>query len=734
MRIVILNFCFFIFLFSKTFSQIEKTNDTTFQMREVVITSTKAVERKTPATFSNIEKKDLQKMYSIQDIPEILSSLPSITTYSEGGNGIGYNYISLRGFDQRRISVMINGVPQNDPEDHNVYWIDFPDLLSSTEFIQVQRGAGSSFYGPPAIGGSVNLIANPFTTNPEIKTETMFGFQKFWNQTKLNTKKFSFSINSGLVQNKYQFFGKLGKITSNGYRENSWVNLNSFFLGAVRYEENFSTRVHIFGGPIEDGLSYYGLPKQYNSDLNLRRTNFQRKQEIENFSQPHFEILNDWKFNDNISFYNTMFYYTGDGFFDYDGSWTDTSMLRIGVNYGIPTEENPTNTLIRAFVGNKQFGILPRVEFTSENLKLKSIFGIEFRKHRSIHWGKIQYAENLPQNFDIDYHFYEYNGSKNIFSIYSHNVFELDDKTSLMGDLQIVRNEYEISNEKFLNNNFTISYLFFNPKFGVNYNLDENSNLYFSTTFTSREPRLQNLYSASESFYGEKPNFYFDTLKQKYDFKKPNAKEEKLFDFEWGYNFKDEKKQIGVNFYLMEFFDELVKKGKLDIFGQPVTGNAKKSRHFGIEVQGKVNIIEHIDFIGNFSSSKNIFIDHKIYNKESDVVQEIILDKNPIAGFPNLLGNLKVSYSDENINVSLASKYVGSFYTDNFKNEENKNDAFNVFDLELLYFAPKILNSNFLIRLDIKNLFNKLYTSYGEEDKFFPAAERNYLIGITSTF
>ena len=83
-----------------------------------------------------------------------MSELPSTTFYSESGNGIGYNYLSIRGFDQRRITVSVNGIPQNDPEDHNVYWLDFPDLLANTELIQVQRGAGSGVFGYPAIGGS----------------------------------------------------------------------------------------------------------------------------------------------------------------------------------------------------------------------------------------------------------------------------------------------------------------------------------------------------------------------------------------------------------------------------------------------------------------------------------------------------------------------------------------------------------------------------------------------------
>ena len=111
--------------------QSDMPRDTVYQMAPVVVTATEARLRETPVTFSNLTAAQLRRHYTMQDIPVLLSELPSITTYSENGNGIGYNYVTLRGFDQRRISVMINGIPQNDPEDHNVYWIDFPDLLAS---------------------------------------------------------------------------------------------------------------------------------------------------------------------------------------------------------------------------------------------------------------------------------------------------------------------------------------------------------------------------------------------------------------------------------------------------------------------------------------------------------------------------------------------------------------------------------------------------------------------------
>jgi iron complex outermembrane recepter protein len=738
--------------------QATAVKDTIYYLSPVLVTATQARERETPVTFSNLNRHQIQERYSVQDVPVLLAELPSVTFYSENGNGIGYNYINLRGFDQRRLSVMINGIPQNDPEDHNVYWIDFPDLMASTELIQVQRGAGSAFYGPPAIGGSVNLITNPFSQKPGITLETMFGFQEFGDSSRslpLTTKKFSVSINSGLINQKYMLYGKLGKIQSEGYRTNSWVDLNSYFLGAVRFDKDMTTRFHFFGGPFTDGLSYFGLPKFVNENKKLRRQNLadgwtidstgqaysygvpRRPQETESFSQPHYELLHEWRLSPTMTLSNTFFYYTGDGYYDYDASWADTSMLRIGYNYGIPTSQNPTNALVRGYVGNKQWGWLPRVEI--DHGAGTVTLGAEIRSHRSVHWGKIQYAGGLPQNFDPDYHFYEYNGEKDIFSIYIHEIYRPEQNLSIMGDLQLVGMLYGIKNEKYLGNNFNLPYLFLNPRIGLNYNITDYWNGYISLGYTSREPRLKNLYAAEYSYYGETPQFKATVSNGilKYDFTEPLTNPEQLLDLEIGAGFQGTASQLSADVFWMEFTNELVENGQVDIFGQPITGNAERTRHIGIEVDGFITLSDALTLSGNISLSRNKLIHHRVYVKSEDpsgnkIVIPKNLDDNPIAGFPDALGNLRLTYHTDAITVSIPAKYVGSFYTDNFKDDNNKNYAYTVFNMEVLYQLPTIMRSDFTLRGEIHNIFNKLYFTSGKGNAFFPAAERNYLIGLTA--
>ncbi len=429
----------------------------------------------TPLAFDQVKRDEIEKTYTVYDIPKYLSELPSTTFFSESGTGIGYNYLSIRGFDQRRISVSINGIPQNDPEDHNVYWLDFPDLLASTELIQVQRGAGSGVFGYPAIGGSINIITSSFSNQPKIDLSFSYGDYV--------TRKYSAAYSSGLIDDKYSIYAKLGQILSSGYKEQSWVNFKSYFLSAVRYDKNFTTQINFYGGPISDGLAYTGVAKFAVKDRSLRKANYsyweadenqytytlqRRPEEIENFSQPHFELLNDWQISKNVKMNSALFLISGDGFFDYDGSWSIfyDDYFRLKEN-GFDTNYVPTNALIHAQVSNNQYGWIPR--FSLEHTNGTLFFGGELRWHQSDHWGNIEYAENLPPGVTPEYRYFSYNGKKNIYSLFVNESYRLNNQWNFLAELQFAYHEYKLYNEEYVETEFAIDDLYFNPRLGVNY-------------------------------------------------------------------------------------------------------------------------------------------------------------------------------------------------------------------------------------------------------------------------
>jgi iron complex outermembrane receptor protein len=711
---------------------------------KIYVTATRARIRHSPATFSDISAEELEERYTIQDIPALLSELPSTSFYSQSGNGIGYNYLTLRGFDQRRISVMINGVPQNDPEDHDVYWIDFPDLAANLEDIQLQRGAGSSFYGPPAIGGSINLQTAAFSSQPEGRIG--FGAGSF------NTRKYSMELNSGLIDNTYSFYARFSRMLSDGYRNDSWVDYNSYFFGAARYTERTTTRINVYGGPIKDHLAYYGVPKSAVGDRELRKINFlssdpEVQEQIENFYQPHYELLHSWQLNENCTFNNTLFYVQGDGFFDFDGSWADTTYYRITPDYGFNPGTNPGKSLIRAHVGNKQGGWLPRMTIAHPLGELN--VGIEARYHQSLHWGRIEWAQQLPLDVPSNRHFYEYKGAKTIASVYADEAFRLSDRIQMKASLQTVYNKYRIFDEHFAGNAFDTDYLFVNPRLGINVNFTDKLNGYLSYSRTEREPRLKNLYDAAESSGGAVPQFE-ERSAGVYDFENPLVKPEVLDDFELGFFALHEKGTASINLFWMDFTDEIVKKGGLDRFGIPITGNADRTVHRGIEIAASFTPATGITLSGNASVSRNELEDFTFFDRAARYIKDPAdpdslvayrLDGNRIAGFPDLLWNARASYAFTGVKLSVWAHHEGKKYSNNFEGRwylsgeqrpETVVDSYTVLNASVSWHIDRFWElKNLDMMFQIFNLTDKLYASHGDGDDFFPAATRNVYMGIT---
>ena len=702
----------------------------------IVVSATRARERSNPVAFSTLTARDLTERYSTQDVPLLLSELPSTTFYSESGNGIGYNYLTIRGFDQRRISVMVNGIPQNDPEDHDVYWLDFPDLAANLQDIQVQRGAGSAFYGPPAIGGSVNLITSSYSKTPGVDVYSGYG--------SYNTRKYSAAVNSGLVGEKYQLYGRLSRILSDGYRTNSWTDFSSYFLGATRYDETMTTQLNFYGGPVADHLAYYGISRDdaYSSDPQRRRQNpIQRPEEVENFSQPHYELLHEWRMSDKITLNNALFLVTGDGFFDYDGAWAPYSYFRITAGNGFtvtgdPDEQYIPNALIRAWVGNKQYGWLPRASIRHDGGELT--VGAEFRIHRSLHWGAIRWGENLPAGVTPEYHYYEYRGGKDIASLYAHELYAVRPDLTVQLDLQYAYNRYRLYDEKYLNTDFSVPYHFFNPRIGLNYNINETLNIYTQISRTSREPRLTNLYNAAEASTPESWGPVTPQFKAlpngSYDFSNPLVKPEALVDVELGGGYSTERCHLTASLFYMSFNDEIIKQGQLDRFGIPVTGNADRTLHQGIELTAVGRFLDGFEVQANATWSKNRLKQYSVF----DGTNKFSLDGNNIAGFPDFLSNVRATYRTGGFVASISLQHVGEFYSDNFQNSgTGKTDiartisAYTVAQVSSSYRFPLVPLAQFVqITFQANNLFNRIYVANGEGDEFYPAAERNFFASL----
>ena len=749
-------------------------------------------------TYSELNSGQIQEKNSALDIGHVLSELPSLYSVSQNGNNIGYTSISLRGFDQRRISVMINGVPQNDPEDHNVYMINVPDIASSSESIQVQRGAGLMNYGSAAMAGSINIQTIAGASQYKVTASQFIGFQQlFSNNDNQDTwypsiTKSSLHIQSGLIGSKYAFNAKLTSIQSLGSRKHSYSSLQSYFLSATRFDDKSTSQINVYGGPISDALAYTGLPKSWINSPSLQRENLngwsydssgatvgwftnRRRQEIENFSQPHIEILNDIHISEHLSLKSTLFHYSGEGFFDYDASWADAATLRITPEYGFQDSIIPANALIRGFVGNSQYGWIPRLVWEHEKGVLT--LGAEYRSHNSIHWGKIRYAEQLPSGFDPDYTMYEYQGHRRILSAFAREEWNISDKFSLKAEAQLVHHVYGISKEKAgnsytsyidINGNsigngnqlFSKDYLFLNPRIGSVLKADEDNTFSFSLAYTSREPRMRNLYAAEDSYFGARPLFQSSILPNRqiaFDFSHPLVKPEHMLNTELGWKYQSNNVNVGITIYVMNYYNELVKSGRLDIFGVPVDGNAPRTDHMGIELElSKSFMVSQsytLELAGNLTYSKNTIIDYTYYTAKGEAVS---LNNNTVAGFPDIIGFGRISLRNNSTLLSIHSKIMGGFHTDNFGNllrtdarikedlsnsltgyyTDNTVNSYTVFGMDIQYECKNVSIGIPALRLKMQaiNIFDTLYASGGEGKEFFPGQRRTIIFGAEIDF
>lgn len=678
-----------------------------------------------PITYSELKTEELEERLDVRDLPSTLKTLPSMNFHSENGNGIGYTYVRLRGFDQRRVSVFINGIPQNDPEEHNVYWINFYDLMNSVESIQVQRGAGLAFYGPPAIAGFINVKTSEPTGRHPISVEAGYG--------SFNTKKFALETSHSLISDNLKLKLRVARVETDGYRNAAYSEFWRLYASAhYAISENQSIALTMFGGPQEDGLAFYGIPKSYNVNDELRKTNYSKATgDREYFHQPQFQLHHNWKLSEDVSLSNKLFYIKGYGFFDFDASWGTAGYFRLPEGTDIPA-----NVTMRAATDKDHIGWLPTIEWN--NGLGRTIVGGEFRFYRGIQWGRIETGNGFPIGVvgeDANRHFYEFSSGKNIYSLYAIQDIQLSEKISMKGAVQFVYQQYKIYDEAYDSTEFSTPYTFVNPKFGVMYKHNRHLSTYLNVAYTRREPPLKNLYDATESSWGVRPQFEKNE-DGSFDFDSPLVKPEKLLDIELGTRFAFHPVSVNLVGYWMDFRDEIVPSGGLDVYGQPRVGNAEHTRHIGIEVEGMVDILNNLELAGNLNISRNRFIGFTEYVEGVSVNR----DDNVIANAPELLANLRLTYNWENFRASLSMHHTGEQYADNSHNPDDPIvdnvtiDAFTVFNAHASYMI-ELMDKQFDFSLSINNIFDTKYlTNAFGADNFFPAAGRNMYVGATFMF
>ncbi len=681
------------------------------------------VDESTPFTFTNISKEELEERNLGQDVPFLLNLAPSVVTTSDAGAGIGYTGIRIRGVDPARINVTINGIPVNDAESHGVFWVDLPDIASSIENIQIQRGVGTSTNGAAAFGGSINLQTN--TSRIDAFAEVNTGVGSF------NTRKANIQLGSGLMENGWMFEGRLSKILSDGFIDRASADLNSFYLSGSKRGEKSILRADVFSGKEITYQAWYGVEQSVlesgNRTFNeagTEKSGDPYENQVDNYRQDYYQLHYSYELASNWVANASLHYTKGQGYFEeYKADET------LG-DYGITiTGPGPaTSDLVRRrWLDNDFYGGVFSSKYRSADWDLTVGGGIH--QYDGAHFGEVIWAR-FAGDSETEDRYYDNDADKLDMNLYAKFNYLLGTNFNAYLDAQVRTINYD-----FFGNDGTgqlaidqsDKLTFFNPKAGLVYRNYEGDRAFVSFGVANKEPTR---------------NEYVDST--------PNSRpeHETLYNVEAGYTKELDKLVLGLSTYGMFYQNQLVLTGQVNDVGAYIRDNVDRSYRIGVELEGAVQINDQLQWALNatFSQNKIDEISEFIDDFDNGGQVERAFSDTDISFSPNVISNSVLSFTNSGFVAELSSKYVSRQYLDNTQDTDRSIDPYFVNDLRLSYTLDRFeLTESITGTLLVNNILDTEYETNGYTfgffaggeqrfNYFYPQAGRNFLFQIKWEF
>ncbi|GAL74086.1 thiamin-regulated outer membrane receptor Omr1 [Nonlabens ulvanivorans] len=706
----------------------QEADTTKSEKLDAVLVKAVRVNAKSPITHSNLTKEEIAKRNLGQDIPMLLNFLPSVVTTTDAGAGIGYTGLRVRGVSSQSTNVTINGIPYTDAESLGTFWVNLGDFSSSVESLQLQRGVGTSTNGSGAFGASINVLTDAVSKESSGEISNSIG--------SFNSRKHTVKFSTGLMNDHFEIAGRLSNIRSDGYIDRATSDLKSYFLqGGAYVDDNTLIKAVTFGGNNVTYQSWFGIDRatlrenrtfnpagQYEDENGV--TQFYDN-EVDDYRQDHYQLHWNQRYNRNWSTNIGLNYTYGRGFFEQFKEDDDFSTYGFDELTVDGQTVNTTDVIRRRWLDNDYYVFNASANYKNRNLDM--IFGTSISHYDGDHYGEVIWARFASQS-NIRDRYYDGNGKKNDFSVFSKATYKLNDKVQLYGDLQVRSVNYSTSGitsdlvELLVDENYT----FFNPKAGVTYKYNDNNDLYLSYARANREPNRNDFESDS------------------------SIRPEQLNDFELGWRHKEGNFSFNANGYLMLYNEQLVLSGELNDVGAPLRTNSGESYRLGLELEAVIPVNSKLTIQPNLALSSN-------KNKET---------RRSFDGELQNLGSTDIAFSPEvvaanaivfqpikNLQVSLLSKFVGEQYMSNTEAQESKLDSYFTNDINLIYtIKPRSVFKTIVLTALVNNIFDEKYESNGyyftydddfsnpgtittvEGNGFYPQAGINFLTGVTLTF
>lgn len=694
------------------------------------------VDEASPMAYENISREEIERQNLGQDMPYMISSTPSVTTTSDAGTGIGYTGLRIRGVDQGRINVTVNGIPINDAESHSVFWVNMPDLASSVENIQIQRGVGTSTQGAAAFGATMNIQTSQMRTDAYGEVNTAVG--------SFNTQKANVMLGSGLMENGWQFEGRLSKIESDGYIDRAFSDLKSFYLSGAKHGENSLLRADVFSGTEQTYQAWYGVSEsrlengdRTHNPAGMEKPNSPYKNQTDNYQQDHYQLHYSYQLSDNWNANASLHYTYGRGY--YEEYKANQALTEYNFNpVQLPDTTISQSDLVRQlWLDNHFYGGVFSTQYNNKDDRWSLTVGGGYNEYDGDHFGEVVWAE-FAGDTDVENQYYDNNAFKTDFNTYAKAQYNVTDDLSVFADAQIRHITYEFlgkdrqptqgGGQQVVNVQQTDRLTFFNPKGGLTYNFQDNQRVYASLSVGNKEPtRDEYVNSTPEN----------------------RPVHETLYDWEAGYKGNFDRFFVEANLYYMDYKNQLILTGEINDVGAYIRQNVPNSYRAGVELQAGFRLFENLEWSGNATISRNKIEEYTYYldNYDTGGQEATTYTDTDIAFSPSFIANSKLHFNQNGFSVVLNTKYVSKQYLDNTQTEGRTLDPYFVNDLQLSYdwSSTPLLNS-LETSLKVNNIFDEMYESNGYtygyisegERQFFnyyyPQAGRNIMLQLSFNF
>lgn len=687
-------------------------------LNEIIVSATRVNEH-APIAFNNVSAQEIKANNTAKNIPYILQTLPSIVAYSEDGSGVGNTSFRIRGTDATRINVTLNGMPLNNPESQEVYWVNIPDLSNSLQSIQVQRGVGSSTNGSGAFGASISLKTQG--ARPQAYGEASTGVGSY------NTFTSTIAAGTGILKNGLSFDARYSRVTGDGYIRNGKVNHRSAYASASYYNKNQLFKLSYLNGIQHTGITWEGIsPEQLKTDRKYNPAGAYYDEagnvhyydnETDNYYSDIIQFTYSNALSDKLSLNVGLSYNHGYGY--YENYKADQKFKKYGLDPQLVNDSTykSSDVITRKLMKNNFYVGNFTLNYISDKLTLTG--GGNLTSYQGDHYGKLLWVK-YNKNISDKYEWYRGDADKKEFSVFGKITYNILDNLAIFGDMQYRYIDYRMSGidddlENITNKNY---YSFFNPKAGLSYSFNNNE-VYASLSISNREPLRTDI---KESVKGGSTQ---------------KIQPERMFDYELGYRYSSAIASFNANLYYMRYKDQMVQTGKLNDVGYKLMENVPTSYRMGIELSGAVQPANWIRIDANVTLSqnkiKNYTAYYDLYNNQNDYefVKQTseYLGTTNISFSPNVIGSGILTITPyKALSLALVGKYVGKQYYDNTSNKDNRLADYFVSNIVLGYTFKTQKIGEVDLQFSVNNILNKRYVgnAWVATDKFEDGSEIVY--------